>query len=57
MEFEDSATSTDESHVRQSGNVLLIDDERDLLDGLQKVLEKKGFQVRTALSGRNAGST
>ena len=45
-------TVMDVSRVR-SGNVLLIDDERDLLDGLKKVLERKGFQVRTAFSGRN----
>ena len=45
-------TVMDVSRVR-SGNVLLIDDERDLLDGLKKVLQRKGFQVRTALSGRH----
>lgn len=33
--------------------VLVIDDEPDLLDGVRKVLERKGFRVSTASSGRD----
>ncbi len=47
------ADGIDVAQSAQHGpSVLLIDDEQDLLDSLRQSLGRKGFQVKTVLSGR-----
>ena len=41
-------TITDESQIQTKGKILVIDDERLLLQSIQKILEKAGFYVETA---------
>lgn len=36
------------------GEILLVDDDRDIRDSLQIILEKNGYAVRTAANGREA---
>jgi two-component system phosphate regulon response regulator PhoB/two-component system alkaline phosphatase synthesis response regulator PhoP/two-component system response regulator VicR len=36
------------------GEILLVDDDRDIRDSLQIILEKNGYTVRTAANGREA---
>ena len=36
------------------GDVLLVDDDRDIRDSLKIVLENSGYAIRTAINGREA---
>ncbi len=36
------------------GDVLLVDDDRDIRDSLKIVLENSGYAIRTAMNGREA---
>ncbi|GAB4346409.1 MAG: hypothetical protein Kow0099_27570 [Candidatus Abyssubacteria bacterium] len=37
-----------------NGEILLVDDDRDIRDSIKIVLEKNGYRVRTAANGREA---
>ncbi|RJP16609.1 MAG: response regulator [Candidatus Abyssobacteria bacterium SURF_5] len=37
-----------------NGNILLVDDDRDIRDAIQIILEKHGYKVQTAANGREA---
>lgn len=40
--------------MSMKGEILLVDDDPDLRDSLQIILEKNGYQVRTASNGKEA---
>jgi len=40
--------------MASKGNILLVDDDRDIRDSLKIILESKGYTVQTASNGREA---
>ena len=40
--------------MASKGNILLVDDDRDIRDSLKIILESKGYTVQTAGNGREA---
>lgn len=51
-----STLRDDETTKRSGGDkpVLVVDDERDFREGIQKLLESSGFEVYTAINGQDA---
>ena len=49
-----SERSTSESHGQRDGTILVVEDERSMLQLLQKVLSRHGWQVLVASDGEQA---